>query len=186
MRSISSRPAGSTGWWPGRTGGSSMCRSQWRSRCRIASTPTAPWCGRRAGSGSASAMGEPGAPSGEEEALWRFSLAFYALPGVADALITLQDRRGLDVNLVLFALWLGISGRGALDRDLLAKAERATGTLRSEIVEPLRRLRRNFRHQPDGEVQQLREGVKAIELAGEKLVQARLARLTVPARRGVP
>ena len=131
-------------------------------------------------------MGEPGEPSGKEEALWHFSLTFYALPGVADALITLQDRRGLDVNLVLFALWLGISGRGALDRDLLAKAERATGTLRSEIVEPLRRLRRNLRHQPDGEVQQLREGVKALELAGEKLVQARLARLTVPARRGVP
>ena len=47
----------------------------------------------------------------DEEALWRFSLAFYARPGVAEALIALQDRAGLDVNLMLFALWLGVSGR---------------------------------------------------------------------------
>jgi uncharacterized protein (TIGR02444 family) len=47
----------------------------------------------------------------EDEAFWCFSLAFYERPGVADALIALQDRDGFDVNLVLFALWLGISGR---------------------------------------------------------------------------
>ena len=113
----------------------------------------------------------------EDEAFWRFSLAFYERPGVADALIALQDRDGFDVNLVLFALWLGISGRGALDGDALAAAERVAGTLRSEIVEPLRRLRRKLRHHPDGDVQRLREGVKVLEIAGEKLVQERLARL---------
>ncbi len=113
----------------------------------------------------------------EDEAFWRFSLAFYERPGVAEALIALQDRDGFDVNLVLFALWLGISGRGALGGDALAAAEHVAGTLRSEIVEPLRRLRRNLRHHPDGEVQRLREGVKALEIAGEKLVQERLARL---------
>jgi len=113
----------------------------------------------------------------EDEPLWRFSLAFYERPGVAEALITLQDRNGFDVNLMLFALWLGISGRGALHGDLLAAATGAAGTLRSEIVEPLRRLRRRLRHHPDGDVQKLREGVKALELAGEKLIQARLVRL---------
>ena len=39
--------------------------------------------------------------------LWEFSLDFYARPGVSAALIELQDRAGLDVNLILFALWLG-------------------------------------------------------------------------------
>ena len=39
-------------------------------------------------------MGEPGEPP-EQEALWRFSLAFYALPEVGKALIALQNRRGL-------------------------------------------------------------------------------------------
>lgn len=113
----------------------------------------------------------------QDEAFWRFTLAFYQRPGVSDALIALQDRDGFDVNLVLFALWLGISGRGALGGDALAAAERAAGTIRSEIVEPLRRLRRKLRHHPDGDVQRLREGVKELEIAGEKLVQERLARL---------
>src|SRR5437762_2439039 len=112
----------------------------------------------------------------EDEAFWRFSLAFYERPGVADALVALQDRDGFDVNLILFALWLGISGRGPLG-DALASAERVAGALRSDIVEPLRSLRRKLRHHPDGDVQKLREGVKALELAGEKLVQERLARL---------
>jgi uncharacterized protein (TIGR02444 family) len=123
-------------------------------------------------------LGEPS----QQEALWRFSLALYALPGVADALIALQDRRGLDVNLILFSLWLGISGRGALGSDLLVAAEATTGMLRSEIIEPLRSLRRKLRHHPDGDVQELREGLKALELAGEKAAQARLARLCVRVR----
>ncbi len=113
----------------------------------------------------------------EDDAFWRFSLAFYERPGVADALITLQDRDGFDVNLVLFALWFGISGRGVLGGGSLAAAEQLAGTLRSEIVEPLRRLRRKLRHHPDGDVQRLREGVKVLEIAGEKLVQERLAQL---------
>ena len=112
----------------------------------------------------------------EDEALWRFSLAFYERPGVADALIALQDRDGFDVNLVLFALWFGVSGRGALDGDTLAAAQHSAGALRRELIEPLRSLRRKLRHHPDGDVQKLREGVKALELAGEKLVQQRLAR----------
>ncbi len=120
-------------------------------------------------------MDEP-EKTAEDEAFWCFSLAFYARPGVADALITLQDRDGLDVNLILYALWLGISGRGPLDGDALAAAERVAGTLRSGIVEPLRSLRRKLRHHPDGDVQRLREGVKALEIAGEKLIQERLAR----------
>ena len=35
------------------------------------------------------------------EAFWRFSLALYARPDVAEALIGLQDRAGLDVDLIL-------------------------------------------------------------------------------------
>jgi len=120
---------------------------------------------------------DEGGKTSEDEAFWRFSLAFYERPGVPDALIALQDRDGFDVNLVLFALWVGISGRGPLESDALAAAERIAGTLRSEIVEPLRNLRRKLRHHPDGDVQRLREGVKELEIAGEKLVQERLARL---------
>jgi uncharacterized protein (TIGR02444 family) len=119
----------------------------------------------------------------EGQAFWRFSLAFYERPGVPDALIALQDRDGFDVNVVLFALWLGISGR-ELDGDALAAAERAAGTLRREMIEPLRNLRRKLRAHPDGDVQRWREGVKVLEIAGEKLVQERLARLAGSGRQG--
>lgn len=128
-------------------------------------------------------MPEPKSPP--EEAFWRFSLAFYALPDVAKALIALQDRDGLDVNLMLFALWLGISGRGRLSDHALLAAERAAGTVRDEIVNPLRTLRRKLKRYPDDDIQRLREGVKALELAGEKLVQTRLARLAAPALNSV-
>src|SRR5437762_1049410 len=120
---------------------------------------------------------DKGGKASEDDAFWRFSLAFYERPGVSGALIALQDRDGFDVNLILFALWLGISARGTLGSDTLAAAKRVAATLRSEIVEPLRNLRRKLRDHPDRDVQRLREGVKALEIAGEKLVQERLARL---------
>ena len=121
-----------------------------------------------------------------EEGFWRFSLAFYALPRVAPALLALQDRDGLDVNLMLFALWLGISGRHPLDSGALAAAERAIGTIRAEVVEPLRLLRRNLKHQADEDIQRFRESIKVLELEGEKLVQTRLAHLARPAASGIP
>lgn len=117
--------------------------------------------------------GAGAAPDGA--ALWRFSLAFYACPGVAEALLALQDCRGLDVNLILFGLWLGLSGRPPLTGTALAAADRAIDPLRAEIVEPLRRLRRRLKPSGDSDVQRLRDGVKAIELAAEEAIQHRLA-----------
>jgi uncharacterized protein (TIGR02444 family) len=111
------------------------------------------------------------------DAFWQFSLAFYAAPGVSEALIALQDRDGLDVNLMLFALWFGLSGRGRLDPGMLAAADRMAAALRTEVIEPLRSLRRSLKDHADEDVQRLREGVKALELAGEKVAQTRLARL---------
>jgi uncharacterized protein (TIGR02444 family) len=107
--------------------------------------------------------------------LWAFSLDFYARPGVSEALIELQDRAGLDVNLILFALWHGLSGRGRLDYERLAIAYQAARAIQTEIVMPLRALRRRFRTDPDPDIQRLREAIKALELDAEKIAQARLA-----------
>jgi uncharacterized protein (TIGR02444 family) len=115
------------------------------------------------------------AVGGEE--LWDFSLKFYAHPGVSEALLALQDRDGSDINLILFALWLGLSGRVPLTDAGLARAAEAIRAISAEIVAPLRALRRKLRSEPDSDVQQLREGVKRLELAAEKAVQHRLARL---------
>jgi uncharacterized protein (TIGR02444 family) len=108
-------------------------------------------------------------------AFWRFSLEFYRRPGVAEALIALQDRERGDVNLMLFALWLGFSGRPLLGSDGLAAAECAVATIRSEVVEPLRRIRRRLKHDAASDIQDLRRRVAALEIDAEKVAQVRLA-----------
>jgi len=115
--------------------------------------------------------------SADDEALWRFSTAFYARAGVAEALIKLQDRAGFDVNLMLFALWFGLSGRDRFTAAELAAADRAAGPIKGDLVEPLRTLRRRLRSNPDADIQRLREEIKRLELAAERILQNRLARL---------
>src|SRR5437763_7813865 len=112
------------------------------------------------------------------EALWRFSLALYARPGVAAALLALQDRAGHDVNLMLYALWLGVCQRRRLEAAELAAAAAATQALNSEAVAPLRQLRRRLKEAPDAELAALRRRALRLELAAERLVQYRLAALT--------
>ena len=115
------------------------------------------------------------------EALWRFSLAFYARPGVSEALIALQERAGCDVNLMLFTLWLGVSGRSPLSKEELAIAGRIARPISADIVKPLRALRRKLSSDPDADVQRLRERIKTLELAAEKVIQDRLGRRARPA-----
>jgi uncharacterized protein (TIGR02444 family) len=117
----------------------------------------------------------------DSEELWRFSLTFYARPGVSEALIALQDRARCDVNLMLFALWLGVSGRSRLTKEELAIADRIARPIGTDIVEPLRALRRKLSSAPDRDVQRLREGIKALELAAEKVIQDRLGCAARPA-----
>jgi uncharacterized protein (TIGR02444 family) len=116
-----------------------------------------------------------GKPSVSGEAFWRFSLAFYARPGVAEALIALQDRAGCDVNLVVFALWRGMAHGHRLDHDELIAAQAAIAPLRRDIIEPLRRLRRGLKADRDSDIQALQRRIGALELAAERRAQSRLA-----------
>ena len=109
------------------------------------------------------------------EAFWRFSLAFYARPGVAEALIALQDRAGCDANLILFALWRGAAHGHRLGHAELVKAEAAIAPLRRDVIEPLRQLRRSLKAERDPDTQALRRRVGALELAAERRAQSRLA-----------
>lgn len=109
------------------------------------------------------------------ESFWRFSLAVYARPGVAEALIGLQDRRGHNVNLVLFGLWLGICEGRWLNQASLKRAQAAMAPIDRAVVAPLRRLRRQLRGDADPDIEALRRQVLTLELAAERRVQARLA-----------
>ncbi len=108
------------------------------------------------------------------EALWRFALAFYARPGVAGALMALQERAGRDVNLILFALWLGARGL-RLDAAALEAAAAAIAPINTEAVGPLRRLRQQLKGTDDPDLASLRRRVLWLELAAERRVQYRLA-----------
>ena len=122
-------------------------------------------------------VGDLSSGEGEALGLWRFSCAFYAQPGVSEALIALQDRAGLDVNLILFALWQGACGLRRLSQAELMAAERSAGPIRAAIVQPLRALRGKLRSDRDADIQRLRERIKMLEIAGERIIQRRLARL---------
>jgi uncharacterized protein (TIGR02444 family) len=110
-----------------------------------------------------------------DEAFWRFSLALYARPGVADALIALQDRARSEVNLVLFGLWLGVTRSRRLAAAELAAAAAAIAPIDEAVVLPLRQLRRQLKPAADPGVQALRRRIAGLELAAERRVQYRLA-----------
>lgn len=116
-----------------------------------------------------------------EDELWPFSLAFYERPAIAEALVDLQEEAGLDVNLILFAIWVGLSGRGSLDERDLKVADQAIRTMRVDVIEPLRQLRRRLKPAPDAGIQRLRDKIKAPEIDAEKAAQERLAALVAPA-----
>jgi uncharacterized protein (TIGR02444 family) len=111
---------------------------------------------------------------------WRFSLGFYRRPGVADACIALQDGCGVDVNVLLFFLWLATAKRSvpaAVAQAVCAQA----GPWRDDAVVPLRTLRRKLK---DGSslversaAELFRTKIKAVELESERLQQEALFRL---------
>jgi uncharacterized protein (TIGR02444 family) len=111
---------------------------------------------------------------------WRFSLMVYARAGVAEALISLQDRGGHNVNLILFGLWLAVCDGRRLDAATLARAKTALAPVERKVVAPLRALRRALKGDFDADIEEMRRRVLALELAAERRAQARLAASLVP------
>ena len=116
-------------------------------------------------------------PSSRDSAFWRFSLRFYALPDVAPACLALQDEANVDVNLMLFLLFLAENGR-AITRDDVARLDASIAPWRAQVVEPLRAIRRRLKSGigdvPTTTSESLRTMVKKIELEAERLEQERL------------
>ncbi|HET9146889.1 MAG TPA: TIGR02444 family protein [Acetobacteraceae bacterium] len=103
--------------------------------------------------------------------LWEFSLAIYAMPGVAPACLRCQDESGADVNMLLFLLWQTRRGK-RLTNDEIKIADRLISGWRSEIVHPLRKARRALKTMGE---EALRARIAAAELEAERLQQERLA-----------
>ena len=125
-------------------------------------------------------------------AFWDFSVALYAKPGVAPACLDLQERHGIDVNALMFCLWLGESGRGPAPRAALEAAFDAIGGWHEQVVRTLRPLRRRLKSgfDPiDAElVRALRARIQKVEIDAEHVEQLALAASAAaraPARPGL-
>ncbi len=113
---------------------------------------------------------------------WRFSLIVYGDPGVQTECLDLQDRFGIDVNLLLFCTFIGaVYGAVLPDRDLEAAAG-LVGAWHQDVVGSLRRARRTLKpFATDASpilslAAKLRADVKASELEAERIEQMMLER----------
>jgi uncharacterized protein (TIGR02444 family) len=116
---------------------------------------------------------------------WNFSLEAYAAEGVAEACLDLQERRGCDVNVLLFCCWLGASGRPTVTADRLRSILQASSAWQSEIVQPLRAVRRLLKDRDwpgtlAETVDATRRLVADAELAAEHAEQLKLVGLHAP------
>jgi uncharacterized protein (TIGR02444 family) len=109
--------------------------------------------------------------SSTENEFWRFSLAVYASPGVAEECLALQHRFDLDVNVLLFAAWLGWSRHIMLPARDLQAVDAEVRPWRETVVKPLREVRRLIKGWPEDAVQALREKLKTAELDAERIEQ---------------
>ncbi len=100
---------------------------------------------------------------------WRHSLRIYKQPPVESLCLRLQDEFGLDVNVVLFCHWLGVSEFAISSKQLKDLSDQLEDW-RQQVVEPLRKLRKNL--QTDADAEPVREQIKLAELKAEQHQQA--------------
>jgi uncharacterized protein (TIGR02444 family) len=105
---------------------------------------------------------------------WNFSLGLYGRPGVAPALLGLQDALGLDVNMLVFCCWAASRGQALTPVDLDA-VEAVAEPWQVEVIRPLRALRRRlkggFPPLPPDRVENYRKGFSDLEIEGEHIAQ---------------
>lgn len=119
-------------------------------------------------------------PQATDASLWGFAVDLYAAPGVADACLALQDRHGCDVNVLLFAAWMGAVHRRAITPAEMAEAVASVQSWHAEIVRPLRSVRRRLKSgpppAPNESSESLGARIKDIELEAERIELAALER----------
>ena len=110
---------------------------------------------------------------------WEFAAWAYSQPGVDKAMLSLQNRMGVDINMVLFCVWLAYRGSNVNDlAQHLASALKMSRSWQRDLVEPIRICRENLKVIIEGPdlvgrnreaATALRERLKANELDLEAL-----------------
>lgn len=114
-----------------------------------------------------------------DNALWRFVLPFYSRDGVSPACLTLQEKLGVDVNILLFTIFAQVERGILLERSDLEAVDALVRDWRSDVIQPLRRVRSRMKSGPSPApspiTEPLRNRIKAAELEAEKIEIAMLA-----------
>lgn len=110
---------------------------------------------------------------------WTFAVRLYGRPGVAEACLLLQDRLGVDVNVLLLSAYAAVERGIAVDARDLRDMDGLIASWRSQVVAELRQLRRRLKSGPAPgpceATEKLRTQVKRAELHAEQIEQAVLA-----------
>ena len=114
--------------------------------------------------------------------LREFAVALYGSDGVSPACLRLQERHAVDVNVVLFAAFAGAAARRTLTPDDVTLVRRQVSRWHSEVVLPLREVRRRLKvgppPAPNEATAQLRAAVQQSEINAELIELDELARFT--------
>ena len=106
---------------------------------------------------------------------WNFSLQFYNKEGVADILLWFQEERQVDINLILYCCWAGVSQTPGLRATDMTFLRDIVDRWQSEIIQPLRSLRQTLktdaRGAPISRVAGVRANLQQAEIEAERLEQ---------------
>ena len=120
------------------------------------------------------------AASPQANPFWTFSLGYYRGAGVSEACLELQDNSGVDVNVVLFLLWVA-SQKRSVPADQVKTIADKVRPWQIEVIGPIRALRRKLKTDAPlldrGSAELFRTKIKAIELESERLQQEAMAAL---------
>jgi uncharacterized protein (TIGR02444 family) len=104
--------------------------------------------------------------------IWDFVLNYYKQQGVSEAAIALQDGIGIDVNMILFLMWLAGSKRTLAEADVKRVGETSHPWQR-QVVIPIRAIRRLLKENAPLVEQETalayRKKIQALEIEGEQL-----------------
>ncbi len=111
---------------------------------------------------------------------WTFSLGYYRGAGVSEACLELQDHCGVDVNVMLFLLWMA-SRRRTMAADQIKALAGKVRPWQADVIGPIRALRRKLKAEAPlvdkGTAELFRTKIKAVELEAERLQQEAMAAL---------
>ncbi|MCX7354262.1 MAG: TIGR02444 family protein [Alphaproteobacteria bacterium] len=109
---------------------------------------------------------------------WDYTLAIYGKQGFSPAVIALQDKLKLDVDILIFCCWTASTGRGPLNAATVAKAREVADPWQAEVVNALRIIRRRikegFKGTPEGLPAGLGKDILGREIDAERIEQMML------------